>query len=371
MKITIDKRKLAVLTDRNGRDIREYPIGELLTDFLSLDRDEVLGIISDSITLEAPKSRDEVKENVDMLYDMAGRLTQLHPYFNYIYDILISEKESIDRYGFMVSYGDAQNEPYQEESEDDDIYPLMLEHDDTYFDYSDTGIMNWFKHQISREFMESYDYYMKAVNFIFNLNGKSPGNDDETLKRYYMYNEYSSSPPRRSWLDNSVETDNDPSQQHIELENLADNELQARFDSYEYIDNFYSAGSLSGMLNLELLILAENKAQIRRCKNCGRLFPHLTGYEGLYCHRKDSTTGRSCSLEGPRRVSKERMKSDPILKEYNKAYSRNYKAYKQGRITETAYRKWLARAQSAKEDVKNGIIKFHEYKIWLDYFEFY
>lgn len=371
MKITIDKNNMKVLLDKNENGIDEFPLGDLLTDFLSLDTDEIAGIINDGTTLTSPRTDAEVERNIDKLYAMADKLTGFHPYFSYINGILLSEKESIDRYGFSIQYDDESIISQSPETEYDDVDHFLLEHDDTFFDSSDIGMMKWLRNLVLKEFVESYDYYTRALDFIFNLDGKSPGSPEQTLKRYYMFKKYNSAPTARVSMENETQVTSSTSLNITEFGSLAKNELQELFDDFAYVDSFYTSHTLSGMLNLELLILSENKAAIKRCKNCDKLFPHLTGYNEYYCKRLDISTGKPCRKIGPQNVSANRKKNDPIVYEFNRAYSRIHKAYKKGTYTEKAYREWLARAKEVREQVRNEEISFENYKRWVSYIEYY
>lgn len=100
----------------------------------------------------------------------------------------------------------------------------------------------------------------------------------------------------------------------------------------------------------ELFKMLESGTQVHICKNCNRFFISQNNHATDYCTRICNSKGQTCKDIGAQKAYKSKVKSNPILKEYEKAYKRNYAKTSRGEISRDAFEKWSADAVSKREE---------------------
>lgn len=100
----------------------------------------------------------------------------------------------------------------------------------------------------------------------------------------------------------------------------------------------------------ELFKMLESDIQVRICKNCKRFFIPQNNHATDYCTRICNSKGQTCKDIGAQKIYKSKVKNNPILKEYEKAYKRNYAKASRGEISRDAFEKWSADAISKREE---------------------
>lgn len=100
----------------------------------------------------------------------------------------------------------------------------------------------------------------------------------------------------------------------------------------------------------ELFKMLESGIQVRICKNCNRFFIPQNNHTADYCTRICNSKGQTCKEIGAQKAYKAKVKSNPILKEYEKAYKRNYAKVSRGELSRDAFEKWSANAVSKREE---------------------
>nr|WP_295299484.1 DUF6076 domain-containing protein [uncultured Blautia sp.] len=100
----------------------------------------------------------------------------------------------------------------------------------------------------------------------------------------------------------------------------------------------------------ELFKMLESGIQIRICKNCNRFFIPQNNHTADYCTRICNSKGQTCKEIGAQKAYKAKVKSNPILKEYEKAYKRNYAKVSRGELSRDAFEKWSANAVTKREE---------------------
>lgn len=101
----------------------------------------------------------------------------------------------------------------------------------------------------------------------------------------------------------------------------------------------------------ELFKMIEAKVQIRLCKNCHKYFIPQTNHSSDYCNRICNEKGQTCKEIGAQKLYKNKIKTNPILKEYEKAYKRNYAKAARGDISKEMFRNWADEAIAKRNSV--------------------
>ena len=114
----------------------------------------------------------------------------------------------------------------------------------------------------------------------------------------------------------------------------------------------------------------EAQIKFKRCKNCGKLFIPTGNYNIEYCDRLYKDTNMTCKKIGASNQYKTKVKSNPILKEYNKAYKRNYARIGKNNYTNADFMSWVDTTKIERDKIsqeylstKNEhlIIEFKQY----------
>ena len=90
--------------------------------------------------------------------------------------------------------------------------------------------------------------------------------------------------------------------------------------------------------------MLERNIPIRICKNCNRFFIPQNNHATDYCARICNSKGQTCKDIGAQKKYQAKVKNNPILKEYEKAYKRNYAKVSRGEISKDTFEKWSTTA---------------------------
>lgn len=93
----------------------------------------------------------------------------------------------------------------------------------------------------------------------------------------------------------------------------------------------------------EFLKVLECGLRIKKCKNCNKLFVATTNHNVEYCS--------SCKNIGATKSYNKKVKQNPILKEYNKAYKRNYARIGKPGMSNEQFRNWVEEATQKRDSL--------------------
>lgn len=99
----------------------------------------------------------------------------------------------------------------------------------------------------------------------------------------------------------------------------------------------------------EFYLLLSTNANVKRCSNCGRLFICNGNYNTSCCDRIQEGTQKTCREIMTQKKYKEKISSNPILKEYEKAYKRNYARATHKKISKESFRAWAEEAANKRD----------------------
>lgn len=149
---------------------------------------------------------------------------------------------------------------------------------------------------------------------------------------------------------------------HNILEDLHHKSLNEDFDFYEPTDEIVfqikndlhsnlvnECNTVEDFIFWEFFSLLNNNVQIKRCQYCGKLFIPKGKYNSECCNRIPEGEFYSCKKLMAKKRRKEKVKTSPIIYEYEKAYKRMYARVLKNKISNEDFRLW-AEETSMKRD---------------------
>ena len=123
-----------------------------------------------------------------------------------------------------------------------------------------------------------------------------------------------------------------------------------------YVEKVTEIDNIDDQIKFELLTIIENNFVINKCENCKKLFIPITSSNNKnqkartdqkYCDSIYLDTGKTCKEIGAMNKRKEKVKNNPILKEFNKEYKRMYGLHynHSKQFTEKKFKDWSKKAK--------------------------
>jgi hypothetical protein len=128
----------------------------------------------------------------------------------------------------------------------------------------------------------------------------------------------------------------------------------------------FKCSSLEEILYLEFEKMLELDIQIKKCKNCGRYFILKGNYQTEYCDRIPEGETQNCQSIGATEKYAQKVKENPALATFNKAYKRYHARLKVGSVKSDAFKKWRYEAVVMRDKCLNGEMTVDEFKEWID-----
>lgn len=127
-------------------------------------------------------------------------------------------------------------------------------------------------------------------------------------------------------------------------------------ENHLYVEKVTEIDNIDDQIKFELLTIIENNFVINKCENCGKLFIPITSSNNKnqkartdqkYCDSIYLDTGKTCKEIGAMNKRKEKVKNNPILKEFNKEYKRMYGLHynHSKQFTEKKFKDWSKKAK--------------------------
>lgn len=133
------------------------------------------------------------------------------------------------------------------------------------------------------------------------------------------------------------------------------------FNVVESYDTKYS----EAFVQIDLFKALQAGRSIQPCKNCGKYFVATSGHNLEYCNEIPDGETRPCSEIGPIRAYAAKVKGDPLLSLYNRAYKTHYARRKKNKMTNTEFSNWCSKAKSKLQQVREGTISIEDFSNWL------
>ncbi len=132
------------------------------------------------------------------------------------------------------------------------------------------------------------------------------------------------------------------------------------------IASSYRCGSLEEMLYLEFEKMLELDIRIKKCKNCGRYFIFKGNYQTEYCDRVPEGETQSCQAIAATAKYARKIKDNPALAIFNRAYKRYHARVKVGTVKPDAFKKWKYEAVVMRDRCLSGEMTAEEFEAWAD-----
>lgn len=111
------------------------------------------------------------------------------------------------------------------------------------------------------------------------------------------------------------------------------------------------------ILAFEIKELFAKDIELKRCANCGKLFIPSGKYNTDCCDRIPAGQKYSCKKIMTQKRRRDKINANPIIKEYERAYKRNYARVSNHKMDPDAFRLWVDDASKKRDDL------FAKYKI--------
>ncbi len=121
------------------------------------------------------------------------------------------------------------------------------------------------------------------------------------------------------------------------------------------------------LMRFELMKMVSLGMPIRKCANCCRYFI-LDGRSDIeYCSRPlANQPGKTCQDVGALNKYMDKVHTDPIRKEFHKAYKRNHSRVRVGSMTQTEFLEWSDEARVKRDQCIAGELSKDEFTEWVN-----
>lgn len=113
----------------------------------------------------------------------------------------------------------------------------------------------------------------------------------------------------------------------------------------------YQYKNLEGYLMEELYALIQTNAHVKKCARCNKYFITKGNYATEYCDRIMPGEKFSCKKMAAIQTRKEKVKSNPILQEYQRAYKRMYARVTAKKLSQKDFKEWSDNASHERDRI--------------------
>lgn len=336
-----DKNSMEILVyDDKHQHGHGFPVGEMLFSFLELDLSEYNELYK---SLKYDVLRSDFNKLIEK-YPKTAKQYQLNPISDDEDYIEKDIREQCDV--FLIA--------------NEDTFTTLYDH--PYFYFSEIDLVGL------QAFFTELDFYgfqqaiTELIDYCF-LDHENPKINELTLpERYYLftlgkterwkYNINLHTSPVFIPLAYHADMDiyKSVKQGHFDLENPSD-DILSHIKNKAQAPMLNRCESVSDFLYFEFDCLYSNNLKIKRCKNCKKYFVLKGDYSTDYCDRIPEGEKFTCKKIAATRSRKNKVKSNPILKEFEKAYKRNYARQSNHKITQEDFRLWVESAAKERDRI--------------------
>lgn len=112
-----------------------------------------------------------------------------------------------------------------------------------------------------------------------------------------------------------------------------------------------SCSTVYDFIAFDMVTLLFSNSIIKKCANCGKLFIPSGKYNTDCCDRIPEGEKYSCKKIMAQKKRKEKLKGNPIMKEYERAYKRNYARLSNNKLTNEEFRLWVEDATQKRNEI--------------------
>lgn len=162
------------------------------------------------------------------------------------------------------------------------------------------------------------------------------------------------------------EVDND-NYRALKALSLLDDSIIDKIKNKSDLVRVASCYSIFDFLAFEFKTILSKDIDIKRCVNCGKLFIPSGKYNTDCCDRIPEGEKYSCKKIMAQKRRKQKVNSDPITKEYEKAYKRMYARISSGTLEKSDFLKWSEDAKQKRDAASQRYAKSKDETIIIDF----
>ena len=136
-----------------------------------------------------------------------------------------------------------------------------------------------------------------------------------------------------------------------------------KIKEHTVLAEYYHFTTIGAFLYIELFKGLQNHYLPRRCSYCDRFFLlERTVYANSCTRPVEGTNGKVCRDFGVAKKYADKVKDNPILFLYLRAYKRHYARYMKKRITKIEFQQWAAYALQIRQQAQDNEMSFEDYE---------
>jgi hypothetical protein len=112
--------------------------------------------------------------------------------------------------------------------------------------------------------------------------------------------------------------------------------------------------TFAAVMKAYFYIYLTERANIKKCENCGKYFIYAGNYDYIFCGRYCDEKGHTYKQADPAKKRSKKVRDNPILDTYRKAYNKNNMATARGTITKEKFKQWREEAKNMMKAVQEG-----------------
>lgn len=322
--------------------IENLSIGQAFIDFLYIDMNDLISRIEDYIKDIFPFHINDSTSRINEI------LQNSHIYFK-VYENKMNDIMQIHKACIIDKYSE--------------IAPIMLEYENIVCEKIENVLLPIIKTQeifaaLAKDFLDVSNI-SKSESTLSLLHKFDPELISKVVDLIYHKDIYY--------------TDNGLVRSNSDIELFKSRYKIVKYDEKYSVVTCYQALTVPELIYHEFFFMAKNNLLIKKCCNCGLYFLPTYRSDTEYCDRIIEGSDKTCKEIGPMKAYQEKVKSDPILAEYNRVYQSRYAStvkkhrnnpYKKQKA-QKELKVWAGKARIKIIEVKEGKVTFDEYKAWL------
>lgn len=333
-----------IISDNIGTK-RSAPLGEFLFSFLEIDLREYNDLYQKYFSHDTV-SREDIEHLIERYPETAKKAynTDITKGDNRYFKTMVIHPFIADN---LDAFKEIYSHVYIEASGTFYVYPLcdfrLVQHD------SDLqGLQNTMKELIQFCFLDSYsndfdDLTAEQKYYLFCASKSDPGEYTQEM-RYRIFANIRSIPELKVGF-RDLRYNNKGS---IDFSQVSP-EIFKQVKQAVSLSYVSECDFVREFAFWEFYLLLSTNANVKRCSNCGRLFICNGNYNTSCCDRIQEGTQKTCREIMTQKKYKEKISSNPILKEYEKAYKRNYARATHKKISKESFRAWAEEAANKRD----------------------
>lgn len=222
----------------------------------------------------------------------------------------------------------------------------------------------------SIEALGAMEFIENQLNFCFEEKNNMYFHDFSPMERLYIYEQWRKS---KGELPLYFESESFPSSliisENIELEdNFSIDELANKLKKLKpEITEMTLLSNGWALMRYEIMKMITQDVNIKKCANCGRFFIVDGRSDIKYCSRplKDEPK-KTCQDKGALKKYMHKVQSEPIRKEFHKAYKRNHSRVSLGKLSQQEFLNWSDEARAKRDQCIAGELSENAFFDWIN-----